>query len=378
LVAFELARHLRDSGHELTVLTLSDYRRAEHYVVAKIPVDCMPNRNVYNQFSTGKRSRLVKILFGVLDTLNPLVFLYAMHHLRHNRVDVLCSHNLKGLGPAVWLAAKALRIPIVHVVHDYWLICPTSTMFRRGMACASCCGSCQRVSKPKARLSKVVSHVVGVSKFALDQHVAQGFFVGVNQSVIHNGRAPLDTVPREPVKRHVPFRVGFIGRVDATKGITEFFKSVVAAQTPDLEVHVAGRDNDGVLQALIRTHPELNVVDHGFVDPRAFYEVVDLIVVSSMWHEPFATVSFEPWEFYKPSIAFAVGGLPEVYAPFPELTVPRGDVIALGALIRRFASDTEFYDDAARRCRERRNEFLPHRQVREYERVLLSVRRSTS
>jgi glycosyltransferase involved in cell wall biosynthesis len=179
--------------------------------------------------------------------------------------------------------------------------------------------------------------------------------------------------PSMPAKPHSLFRVGFIGRIDATKGIHEFFASVAAADTTDVELHVAGRDNDGVLDGLIRTHPQLKVVFHGFVNPCEFYNLVDVILVTSKWNEPFATVSFEPWEFYKPSISFAVGGLPEVYEGLPELTVPPGDVAAIGALIRRFMNDPDFYQEMAQRCRARREYFLPQRQAREFERVFLAV-----
>jgi len=374
LVAYELSRNLKNKGHEMSFLTLSDTRVSALYEMDGLNVDRMMNANVYNQFSARTRSTLLRVIFGAVDCFNPIVFFLALRHLKTYRTEVLCSHNLKGMGPAVWLAARLLKIPIVHVIHDYWLVCPTSTMFRNGSACGNCCGSCRRVSAPKAWFSRVVNHVVGVSRFALKQHLDAGFFVGVERSVIHNSRPPLMKSSRLPAEEHSSFRVGFIGRVDATKGISQFFASVIAAQTPNIEVHVAGRDNNGILKELIIAHPQLRVVHHGFVDPGDFYDLVDLVVVSSMWNEPFATVSFEPWEFSKPSVAFSVGGLPEVYACFPELTVPRGDVAALGDLIKRLACDHEFYDSVARQCRVHREYFLPQRQVAEFERVLLSVR----
>ena len=221
----------------------------------------------------------------------------------------------------------------------------------------------------------MVTHVVGVSKYVLDRHLEERFFSGAERSVIHNSRPPLGNQASTPAKPHSPFRVGFIGRVDATKGISEFFASVAAANIPNIEVHIAGRDNEGVVSKLTRRHPQLTVLHHGFANACEFYELVDLVVVSSMWNEPFGTVSFEPWEFYKPSIAFAVGGLPEVYQAFPELTVPRGDVAALGGLIRRFVVDAAFYARIAQQCRARRDDFLPSIQVKKFEDVLLSLER---
>lgn len=373
LIVYDLAVQLRNRGHDVSILTLSDSFAAETQVVDGLAVHSMPNANVYNQFSHQARSGLKKALFGAVDTLNPFVFFYALRHLKRLDIDVLCTNNLKGMGPAVWLAAWCLRLPVVHVVHDYWLVCPTSTMFRNGQACKEACNGCRKVSYPKAQLSRLVGRVVGVSNFVLERHSQQNFFKRAKHIVIHNARQPISATPSVPVDPLRPFRVGFIGRVDATKGIREFFASVAAAHRGDLEVHVAGRDNEGILDELARTYPDLKVVRYGFVKPHDFYTLVDLVAVTSMWDEPFGMVAFESWEFFKPSIAFASGGLPEVFGGLPELTVPRGDIAALGALIRRFVDDPEFYRDMARRCHAMREYFLPSRQLQQFEAVLLAA-----
>lgn len=372
LVVYDLAVELRDRGHDVCVLTLSDSRAAETRVMDGLRVHSMPNANIYNQFSHATRSGLKKALFGALDTFNPFVFFYALRHLRSLDIETLCTNNLKGMGPAIWLAAWCLRITVVHVVHDYWLLCPTSAMFRNGRACAKACQGCRTVSFPKAQFSRLVGQVVGVSNFVLERHRQQNFFSLAQRCVIHNARRPISATPSTPVEPHRPFRVGFIGRTDTTKGIREFFAGAAAAHRGDLELHIAGRDNNRVLEQLIEAHPDLPIVRYGFVDPQDFYSLVDLVVVTSMWDEPFGTVAFEPWEFFKPSIAFASGGLPEVFKDLPELTVPRGDVAALGTLIRRFVDDPVFYRDMAHRCHAQRDYFLPPRQLQQFEAVLLA------
>ncbi|NIF50734.1 glycosyltransferase family 4 protein [Burkholderia sp. Ax-1724] len=221
----------------------------------------------------------------------------------------------------------------------------------------------------------MVGHVVGVSEFVLERHRRQNFFGAAQPCVIHNARQPFSAVPAIPVEPRKPFRIGFIGRTDATKGIREFFAGAAAARTGNLELHIAGRDNERILDQLIAEYPDLRVVRYGFMPAKDFYPLVDLVVVTSMWNEPFGMVAFEPWEFFKPSIAFTSGGLPEVFSAFPELTVPRGDVAALGALIRRFIDDPAFYRDMARRCHERRSHFLPPRQLQQFEAVLRAAAR---
>jgi glycogen synthase len=367
-----LAVELKRRGHDVSVLTLSDTRRGEVRERDGLPVHVLPNLNVYDQFHHAERGRLLKMLFGIVDVFNPLMFAATWRRLKTLAPDVLCTNTLKGIGPALWIAARLRGVPIVHVNHDYWLACPRSTMFAGDHACATLCGQCKAIARPKAWLSRFVDRAISVSRFVDEQHRAAGFFAHTKPIVIYNAPALMRELGRVPPQSRAPrkpFKVGFIGRTDATKGIEQFFASVAAANVPDLEVHIAGKDNEGRIPELIARYPQLKVTHHGFMQREAFYELVDLVAVTSMWNEPFGIVAIEPWEFGKPSVSFASGGLPEVFASMPELIVPRGDTNALGALIARLANDTAFYDDAARRCHAQRARFLPREQVDEFERI---------
>jgi glycogen synthase len=168
--------------------------------------------------------------------------------------------------------------------------------------------------------------------------------------------------------------VGFIGRTDSTKGIEQFFASVAqAAKSSDIEVHIAGKDNEQRMPGLMALYPQLKVTYHGFMKREMFFDLVDLTVLTSMWDEPGGTVSVEAWEYCKPSATFATGGLPEVFQYVPELVVPRGDVDAMGALIAKLASDDAFYTDLARRCHAERSRFTPRDHVDEFEHVFLAA-----
>ena len=146
VVVHDLALQLKARGHDVSVLTLADSRKGSRTVVDDLDVRIVPNVNIYNQFEHAVRSGPKKAVFGVIDTFNPLMFMLAWRQLKSLRPDVLCTNNLKGMGPAVWIAARMLRIPVVHVMHDYWLICPTATRFKNGAACTGSCNGCAKVS----------------------------------------------------------------------------------------------------------------------------------------------------------------------------------------------------------------------------------------
>jgi glycogen synthase len=382
VMVHSLAVALRDRGHDVSILTLSNERRGTLRKQDGLDVHELPNLNVYDQFHHGDRGRVVKMMFGILDIFNPLMFLHTWKRLGEIAPDVLCTNTIKGIGPALWFAARVRGVPIVHVNHDYWLLCPRSTMFRNDHACESACGECKMVSRPKAWFSRVVDRVVSVTGFVDDRHRDEGFFPNTERKIIHLAPEAMRVSNAAPAvfrAQRSPFRVGFIGRTDTTKGIEEFFASVAeAAKRADIEVHIAGKDNEQRMPGLIARYPQLKVTYHGFMKREVFFDLVDLTVLTSMWDEPGGTVSVEAWEFCKPSATFATGGLPEVFERVPELVVPRGDVDAMGALIARLANENALYEDLARRCHAERSRFTPRDHVDEFEAVFYSAARQNA
>ena len=97
------------------------------------------------------------------------------------------THNLSGFTSTVWQAVHARGIPLVHTIHDYALLCPGTTMYRRDANCSGQCLGCRVLSWPKREHSRWVNAVVGVSGFALDRHLQGGYFPRAAQYVIQNG-----------------------------------------------------------------------------------------------------------------------------------------------------------------------------------------------
>ncbi|MGG7377432.1 glycosyltransferase, partial [Escherichia coli] len=47
------------------------------------------------------------------------------------RPDVVHTNNLPGVTTAIWEVSRQLGIPVVHTIHDYYLLCPRVTLQRR-------------------------------------------------------------------------------------------------------------------------------------------------------------------------------------------------------------------------------------------------------
>jgi glycosyltransferase involved in cell wall biosynthesis len=218
------------------------------------------------------------------------------------------------MGVAVWQEVRARGIRLVHTLHDYYLLCPRVTMFTKGSNCTGQCVSCQALSVWKRIASRHVNVVIGISRFVLDAHLKRGLFPNAKSAVIYNSRVPTGQAvrQREEAPDTAPVRFGFIGRIEAEKGI-EVLLAALSGITAPWTLTVAGRaPKPRYLEDLRRRFPQPQIEYVGYVQPADFYPAIDILVVPSLWHEPLGVVAFEALGYGVPVIASKRGGLPEI------------------------------------------------------------------
>ena len=271
-------------------------------------------RNFYWPQPKIKPHPLRRAAWHLVDSYNLAMQPLLREVLRKERPDVVSLHNLPGWSAAVWKTLADHGTPAIQVLHDAYLVCPKATMRADRGNCAQRCKGCALARLPHRGLSSHVSAVVGVSRFILDRHLEHGYFHGVPvQQVIHNARDAAELGVQHGTRRDgsTKFRVGFIGRIDPSKGIEALLKAF-SSSSIDAELWVAGSGHADYEQSL-RSRWESNRVRFlGRTFPRDFYPQVDVVVVPSVWQEPLGMVVAEAFAFGKPVIASRRGGLPEM------------------------------------------------------------------
>ena len=133
-----------------------------------------------------------------------------------SRPELVHTHNLPGISTAAWAVAARHGIPVVHTLHDYYLLCPRVTLTRRdGSACEPSPLLCGLRTRRLARWAGAVSAVIGVSEFVLGRHAA--LFPGAAQHVVRHPVLPPEDVLPPP--RAAPTTVGYLGSLDRIKGV---------------------------------------------------------------------------------------------------------------------------------------------------------------
>ncbi len=315
VILWEQMRGLLDAGHDCVLLATSDEPGLRCIEQEGIKVWLAGIRNVYWPYHKKRPSAPLRLIWHALDSYNLWMQGYLREIVARERPDVASIHNLTGWSAVSWRTLAQLGVPAVQVLHDHYTICVKATMFKNGQNCAGQCAVCRAFRLPHRALSSRVQGVVGVSHFILDRHRSLGYYKDVPiQRVIHNARAPqaLGLDEAAPRDTHAGLRYGYIGQLTPAKGIESLIEAFLTADLPGAELWIAGSGKQDYEQRLHGLTRDERVRFLGRVAPRAFYPLVDAVIVPSLWNEPLGMVVAEALAFGKPVIGSRRGGIPEM------------------------------------------------------------------
>jgi glycosyltransferase involved in cell wall biosynthesis len=227
--------------------------------------------------------------------------------------DLVHTNNLPGFSTAIWRVAQQQGIPVVHTVHDYYLLCPRVTLLRPdGTPCRPHPLLCGLRTKRLARWAGAVSHVIAVSNHVLDRHAH--FFPGATLHTIRLLVAPPERALSPPGNRLTT--LGYVGSLERTKGIDRLLAAAPGLARLGSELRIAGngRLREEVEAAAAR---EPNVMYEGPVSgerKERFFEECDAGIVPSVWEEPGApSMTVLEWlAARRPVLVSARGGAAEI------------------------------------------------------------------
>ncbi len=291
--SLDLARALRDRGHDVRLLSTADARNEEaggafvrSSVTAETRDDLPPGaaagvalRALWNRSAAAATERL-------LDHFEP---------------DVMHAHKLyPQLSPAPVRVAARRGVPVVQTLHDYELM-SASALDDSG-------GRIDRLeARPRYRALNTALHPVrarlhvpAIAAFvAPSRHVAQAY--RVDAEVIPPFAPPAGSSAPGFEARH---GVAFAGRLTSEKGVAELLRL-----GRDMEVTVAGA---GPLEADVRAGPVHYAGLLTRAGVRDLFASARVAVIPSRWAEPAGLVALEAMAVGTPVVARRVGGLAEL------------------------------------------------------------------
>jgi glycosyltransferase involved in cell wall biosynthesis len=301
-------------GHETSVLCTGPEAGISKSVIDGVSVYRAKIRNLYFHHSKSRHSAWQRQLWHLIDIYNLMMKEHIREVISAERPDVVSCHNLTGWSIAAWDTVSEFNIPIVQVLHDYYLLCPKSTMFDGNKICSKQCSICKIMRLRHSSNSKRVAAVVGVSNFILDKFINYGYFNNTKvREVIHNVRNANDFAIN--IKRSYSDTVlifGFIGTISPSKGVEILLKTFLRIAKPHWRLHIAGTGEKKYEEYLKVSYKDRRIVFLGRCVQDDFFKAIDICVVPSIWEEPFGMVITESLMFGVPVIGADRGGITEI------------------------------------------------------------------
>ncbi|WP_158270481.1 glycosyltransferase family 4 protein [Limnohabitans sp. Jir72] len=302
---------------DVHVLTLESVQSSIHQVRG---VERVPLRNLYWPYDRQKvsRSSVSRLAWHVIDTANPWMVKVVERWVRAHQFDVVCTQNLQGFSTSIWPMLSRMRMPVVHVLHDFSLLCPRTILFRNGKLCGhgpKRCAECRVLTGPRFKHAQSLDAVVGVSHSILNLHQEHGLFQQARCSVIYNA-LDAQSMPATPVQwsHSAVLRLGFLGRLDHAKGVDVLLGAAQLLQQQGIALRLVlgGRGQEGQIAAWKEQFADLHIEWCGHMAPSVLWPEIDVLVFPSASMEALGNVVLEAAAAGRPSIVSRHGGAPEL------------------------------------------------------------------
>ncbi|MCJ2136287.1 glycosyltransferase family 4 protein [Methylobacterium sp. J-026] len=339
LMVETLARLQADLGHAVAVACAA--RQAAAPVVQDgVTVYRTGYGTPFHILDWPQRGRLDRMRYKLATQWNRQTLARMAAAVRDFAPDLVNTHSISELTPALWPMLRRLGVPVVHTLHDFTSLCTNGAMVRDGRACTGQHLKCRIYAAPHRRCQRAVSAVTAVGSDILARHLAAGFFDAVPPSlrrVIWNPIAPGAPSTRRLLAPGAPVTFGYLGRIEASKGIDVLLDACRRLPPQGWQLTIAGRALDGLDRYRARADG-LPVSFAGFAGRDAFLDGIDCLVVPPIWPEPFGRTVAEAYGRGVPVIGTAAGGIGEQIGPGPWLVSP-GDAPALAAAMARIVAE---------------------------------------
>ncbi len=276
-----------------------------------------------------KQMSKIRILFLPFTTVfNLRTYQEIKKHIRRENIDLVHVHNtLNLISPAVYYAARSMKVPVVQTVHNFRLLCPGATFYRDGHICEDCvknglkCAvkySCYRGSKAQTLVCAISTwlhrttgiygkiNYICLTEFNKDKLLQLKHIkperVFVKPNFVENNSFITE---EERLNQFV-----FVGRLDKLKGVDILFEAWKRMGEGAIKLIVCGI---GPMEGWCKSFIKENVVNiemRGFVPNDEALKIIansKALVLPTQWYEGFPMSIVEAFSVGTPVICSDLG-----------------------------------------------------------------------
>ena len=337
-----LAENLVKSGHEVFVLTMDGDEQAQVLrpeEIHGVKIYRSYSKQIYRRRVLKDKGHFTdKLLNGFHSIYNPKMNNDSKKVIQALKPDIIHTNNLVSMSYWIWKYASQKGIPVVHTLRDYWLMDPTTNIGGTSKYVVWLFRAYHRLLS-----NKFVTVVTSPSDRTLEIFRNYGYFKNCQFKRIVNSipfdKSLLQEICKEKLDRtEEKIRFVFAGKVSEYKGIKLLIHAFLKAKI-NAELVICGT---GDLESWIREKHSEKILLRGRLKQEELFEEyrqADVLIVPSLWEEPFGRIVIEGAQYALPTIGSSRGGIPEIISElnFGKVFDP-SDENQLVALLKQFSN----------------------------------------
>jgi len=358
-----IAENLSQYGMEPIIVTIAEKDKVDY--VNGVKVYYVYHSNVYWSYYSKTKKAFLKVFWHIKSLYNFSILKKVERIVNKEAPDIVNTNNLSEFSVGIWRVIKKNKIPLVHTLRDFSLVCPRATLFKRGDICRKKNLVCILMLWFRRHFSKYVDAVVGNSQFVLDEHIKSGFFKNSDKYVIYNSLES-EKISNNIGKVRVRPAFGYIGHLSYHKGIEFLLKAFMNYDTADLYVFGKGitLDYENYLKNKYKSE---NIIFYGFKKAEEAFSMVNVLIVPSLCHDVLPRVIYEAYSFGVPVIGSNRGGIPEIIdkgkTGFIYSAQSEKELVEK---INIFVENPEIIKYMSPYCLKKAEDFLPEKVLKKY------------
>jgi len=378
----KLAEGLAKKGHDVCVLCTDLENKDE--IVNKVRVIRRKVNNICQPINFNELKFFLKLIYHCIDIFNIFNINMLKSVIKNIKPDVIHINNMYGISPIIWVVAKKYNIPLVQTLRDYYLICLRATLLKRNNCdiCSNPIFLCKIYRHFVKLISNKVDFVTAPSQFTMDVFTNCEYFKNANKRLIYNAidydTKKLRQLCKEKEQRLMEdkkVKFVFLGSLEYNKGIEKLLNVFSRVQNCNIELHIAGK---GSLIDLVKKNIEQDkrIFYHGFIDDYKKEQLLtecDVMIVPSIWYEPFGRVVIDAYKYVMPVIGSQIGGITEIieHGRTGILVVPNDEEDLYNAIVSFTLRSS--IKDMLTNCTTKLQQFSLEEQISSFETVYKTV-----
>lgn len=339
-----LAEHLAAKGHKVSVLTMDGISASDLYKAEKIngvSIYRAYDKNIYQRRILNNKANIIDKLWNGIHLLwNPKMNKIVKKIIDFTTPDIIHTNNLASMSCQVWKYASKKGYPVVHTLRDYCLMDWTTVLEGSNTSLVKIYRLYQRALSNKMR-----GTVTAPSQFVLSVFLKNGFFKNCGHKCVPNSIAidqkKLDRCIQEKRSRtnnEVCFL--YAGLLSENKGIKNLIQAFSKCRCKNISLCICG---EGALFEWVKkvAQEDQRIQVMGKLSMEALskeYERADILIVPSLWAEPFGRIVIEAAQYAVPTIGSDRGGILETITKLQYGICYSGDSVEeLKLLIEKYS-----------------------------------------